>query len=89
MTELDPNHPVLREAHDHWHKLVAILMLKFGVTEVEITIPDILKLEGVAVCLDERGSKKTGKMHLRLMTEAEGEKLAIEAGGLPEGSNRV
>lgn len=39
--ELNPNHPVVREMDDQWHKLCAILMFKEGVTEIRITKEDI------------------------------------------------
>ena len=42
--ELNPNHPVTKEMRDHWHKIAAILMVKFKVTSVEITIKDIENL---------------------------------------------
>jgi len=81
MSELNPNHPVTQQARDQWHKFAAILMHKFGKTAVEITIEDIENLSDGESCIvvDERG----GKCVLRLMTMAEGEKLAREEGGLP------
>ena len=27
--EYNPNHPVTQAAHDHWHKIVAVLLHKF------------------------------------------------------------
>lgn len=79
--ELNPNHLVTRAAHDQWHKFAAILMLKLGKTAVEVTIEDVERLGDSEQCivLDGRG----GKCVLRLMTMAEGEKLAREEGGLP------
>lgn len=79
--ELNPNHPVTQMAHDNWHKLCAALMVKFGLTAVEITMADMEELghneKGIA--LDLRG----GKCVLRLLTMEEGERLARGEGGLP------
>lgn len=79
--EINPNHPVLREAHDHWHKFCAILMSKFGATEVEITIDDVMQLgdNEHAIVLDTRG----GRCVLRMVTMEEGERLARKEGGMP------
>lgn len=79
--ELNPNHPATREVHDHWHKVVGILMMKLGKTELEITDSDISALgdNERAVVADCRG----GKFVVRLVTMKEGAKLAREAGGLP------
>lgn len=79
--EINPNHPVTRQAHDHWHKVAAILMMRLGVDVLEITEDDVSKLGNneKAVVADCRG----GKFVLRLVTMEEGEKLAREAGGMP------
>ncbi len=79
--ELNPNHPVTMESRDQWHKIVAILMLKFGVTEVEITVDDVMglaeRLDGTCVVLHPVGKK----MFVRLVSMEEGQRLAREAGG--------
>lgn len=81
MDELNPNHPVVIEAREHWHKFCAILMQKMGQTEVEITLDDVMKFgdNENAIVLDQRG----GRCVLRLVSMEEGERLAREAGGLP------
>jgi len=81
MTELNPNHPVTREVHDHWHKIAAILMLKFGKSAVEITEADVRSLGNNenAVMADCRG----GRFVVRIVSMEEAEKLARKEGGLP------
>ncbi len=79
--ELNPNHPVTQEVHDHWHKICAILMMRFGVDAVEITEADVAALghNEKAVCADTRG----GRFVVKLVSMEEGERLARKAGGLP------
>jgi hypothetical protein len=81
VSELNPNHPVTREVHDHWHKVCGILMMKLGKDAVEITESDVTALgdNERAVVADCRG----GRFVVRLVTMEEGEKLAREEGGLP------
>lgn len=82
MSELNPNHPVTRGLHDHWHKLCAILMVKLGVSSVRITEGELLEIcsrTGLNIVADERG----GALTLRLVDDEEAAKLAKEAGGLP------
>lgn len=81
MSELNPNHPVTREVHDHWHKIVGILMRHIGITEFDVTAESILDLDKSNMCIvaDCRG----GRFVVRIMTMAEGEKLARKEGGLP------
>lgn len=84
MTELNPNHPVTREMHDHWHKLVGVLLYKFGLDIVEIMPAD---LEGFAEYLEGGGvaiEEKNGRLFLRLVVGAdEAAALARKEGGLP------
>lgn len=83
MSELNPNHKVLRQAHDHWHKIAALIMIKFGVTDLEITMEDVNKLvEGNRnIVLDARGEAKTGKMVIRIVDDKTAAKMAREEGG--------
>lgn len=39
--ELNPNHPVTKAMRSEWHKIAALLMLKFGADAVDITVKDI------------------------------------------------
>lgn len=79
--ELNPNHPVTRAVNDQWHKIVALLMQKYGTREVTFTEADVEQL-GREDC----GVVFHAKQHeivIRLVTMAEGERLARESGGLP------
>lgn len=84
MKELNPNHPVTVSAHDHWHQIVALIMIQLDETEIEIplsliqqiAIDDPAKMK--AVVLQDTGHS----LILRLVSMEEAEKLAREAGGL-------
>jgi hypothetical protein len=80
--ELNPNHPVVIESREQWHKYCALIMHKLGKTELEIYPADV------------DGFTSSGKTNIilhahknsvtiKLVSDAEGEKLAREAGGLP------
>lgn len=79
--ELNPNHPVVQQAHDHWHKLCALVMLKLGRPHVVITMADVMKLgdDCNAVTIQELDDG----IHLRLVSMEEGNRLARKEGGLP------
>lgn len=82
MSEINPNHPVTNEVRDQWHKFCAILMFKFGLKEVEITIADLLEFQNqphtnIAVKPDNE------KIHLLLLTNDDARIIAEKEGGLP------
>lgn len=81
MAQGNPNHPVTQQMQTEWHKICAIMMLAVDRTEFEIT-PELVNdfvASGKMIACDLRG----GRMVIRLMTEAEGERLARQEGGLP------
>lgn len=77
--ELNPNHPVTREAADLWHKVAALLVEMQG---GQVTIPEsqIGKLEGRAITI--RFVDGVGIV-LHVVSMVEAEKLAKLEGGLP------
>ncbi|WP_223518241.1 hypothetical protein [Pseudomonas sp. BF-R-21] len=76
--ELNPNHPVTQQTHDHWHKFVAIMLYKYG--NMTITMADVLAMpDDIAVTVQELEDG----IHLCLVSMAEGERLAREQGGRP------
>jgi hypothetical protein len=80
--ELNPNHPVTRTMAGQWHKIVALLMVKFGRSHIEISLDEITKaLTGdmKAVTIRERDNV----IVLDLVSMKEAERLAKEEGGLP------
>jgi hypothetical protein len=80
MSELNPNHPVTAAVHDHWHKIVALLIVKYDLGHVVITEDDLSRMqEGSAVVIKEQ---RDG-LHVWMVNETEGERLAREEGGLP------
>lgn len=82
MGELNPNHPVTRELREQWHKLCALVMFKFGATEVRITTADMerfLNSGRANITMHPKGEVLT----LALVTDAEAARLARKEGGLP------
>jgi hypothetical protein len=87
--EINPNHPVTKETHDHWHKIAALLLLKItggqrnkivriSVQEIQSFIEDHDGDLG-AIVLQERGDY----MELRMVDSIEANRLAKQEGGLP------
>lgn len=76
--ELNPNHPVTASLREEWYKIAALLMIQFGQAHVEITIEEIERLaanpSAIAVQM------KTGRIILDLVSMAEAERLAKQAG---------
>lgn len=81
--ELNPNHKVVRQAHDHWHKIAALIMVKLNVTELEFTMDDVNKLAGgnMNIVLDARGESKTGTFKIRIVDDKTAAALAKHEGG--------
>lgn len=80
--ELNPNHPVTRTMAGQWHKIVALLMVKFGQSHIEISESEVataLAGEMKAVAIRERDNA----IVLDLVSMKEAERLAREEGGLP------
>jgi hypothetical protein len=77
--EANPNHPATKAAHDHWHKIAALLMAKMGTNHVIISPEEIMGLEGknITVRFDD-----TKGIELRLLSEAESMALLRKEGGL-------
>ena len=69
--ELNPNHKVVQQARDHWHKIAALIMVKLNLTELEITHADLEKLTGgnINIVLDARGESITGKLTIRIVDD--------------------
>ena len=79
--EINPNHPATQAVREQWHKIAAIIMVKQGLTEMEITPDDINHLAALdqAILADCRG----GRFVIRMMDEKDAMKLARAEGGLP------
>jgi hypothetical protein len=84
MTELNPNHPVTEELHEQWHKIVAILMLKMGVRELELHPEDVIRavdqFSGTMPVLV--ADARNNRFVLRLMSYDEALALMRSEGGL-------
>lgn len=83
--ELNPNHPTTRNAAGEWHKFMAVLMCKIGQDHVVISEADVSAFiaRGPMCVVVKDGENGDGCMHFRLVSWAEGERLAREEGGLP------
>jgi hypothetical protein len=88
MKELNPNHPVTREVHDHWHKLCALALHKLGVSKVSITSADIESFsrkwvgrngQDGAITVHPTGNVLT----LELVNGDDAARIARKEGGLP------
>jgi hypothetical protein len=72
--ELNPDHKVTKAAHDHWHKILALVMTKYNIDAAEFTNDEIQKLLGHnerAVVLQE----KKDRIVVRCMSMKEAETL--------------
>lgn len=84
MPELNDQHPVTRALHGEWHKLLAFVLWKHRDVlprDVVVTREDIDALlrefgDGMPVIV---ANEKADGLHLSIVTEAEGRRLAAEA----------
>jgi hypothetical protein len=82
MNEINPNHPVTREVHNEWHKIVALMMIHFGIKEFFITEKMIMDLpRDIAVVFDSRVG--IGDPVVRIAQLSEVMKRVKKEGGLP------
>ena len=81
--ELNPNNKVVRQAHDNWHKIAALIMVKLGLKELPITIDDVNRIAAgnINIVLDARGESETGVMTVRIVDDSTAEQLAKAEGG--------
>ena len=80
--ELNPNHKATQGAHDHWHKIAVLLMIKMGKTHVVISPAEIDRLgesqKNIAIRFDDIKG-----IELFIVDDAEAARLARKEGGLP------
>ena len=82
MKEINPNHPVTRTVHDHWHKVAAMLLFKLSRHEKVVITPEDIEQanrEDINIVIKDADNKIT----VYLVNKEEGERLARQAGGLP------
>lgn len=85
-SELNPNHPVTAAIRELWYKMVAAILHKYDLGEVVITSDDLQALTemfGGELPVVVANSKEDG-LHLQLVPESIGRRLALEARGLPQ-----
>lgn len=81
--ELNPNHKVVRQARQEWHKIAALIMVKLGLTELQLTLDDVNKVAAgnVNIVLDARGESETGILTVRIVDDKTAAALARTEGG--------
>lgn len=73
-----PNHPVVKALEQDWHKVAALIMVKLGVTHVEITTEDMERIVSLShnemstIVVQEKGNA----LHVRLMSMREAKAFA-------------
>ncbi len=81
---INPNHQMSKVMDDYCPKLLALVMMKLGISEIEITNQDMLdsigpdRVEKVVACIGKQES-----IVIKLMTLKEAERAAKQEGGLP------
>lgn len=80
--ELNPNHPVTSAMNEQWHKIVAVLLHKFGLNHTEITPQDLnaFAKSGLGAVTVKTENEV---IELNLISFEEAERLAKIEGGLP------
>lgn len=83
MSYSNPNHPVTKAVNNQWHKIAALIMLKFGVTELEITVEDVDRLAkgGMNIVFDARGTDYERPVTLRIVDDKTAAELLKQEGG--------
>lgn len=83
--ELNPNHRTTQSVSGHWHKYLALVMWKTDQLHVVISPEDVQAFleSGIGAVTIKDGEAGDQCIHLRLVTYAEGERLARGEGGLP------
>lgn len=81
--ELNPNHKVVLQARHQWHKIAALIMVKLGLTELQLTLDDVNKIASgnVNIVLDARGENETGILTVRIVDDKTANELARKEGG--------
>ena len=80
--ELNLNHKATQAAHDHWHKIAALMMWKMGVREYVITPKEIERAFEAQLNIAVQFDDVIG-VRLFLVDEKDAMRLARKEGGLP------
>lgn len=80
MTALNPNHAVTQAIAEQWHKLCALAVAKAG-GHIVITLRDIKQFAPGELNITVQ--ELPDGLHLRIVNNAEAERLARQEGGLP------
>ncbi len=83
MSELNPNHEVTQAVREQWHKIAALLILKFDLGRVVITEADLVKFGNIPGGANIVIKDQKDGIHIWLVSDEEGARLAKEEGGLP------
>ena len=80
--QLNPNHPVTKEVHEHWHKIAALMMFKMGVKKYVISPDEVFRAFKEDLNITVKFSDEQGII-LTLVDSTEAERLVRKEGGLP------
>lgn len=81
--ELNPNHPTTKTLHEHWHKVLAAVMVKLGISEVRLTEADVQRLASQPGGVNVVADGQPDGLIIRLVSDSQADTLAKKAGGLP------
>lgn len=81
--ELNPNHPTTKTLHEHWHKVLAAVMVKLGISEVRLTEADVQRLASQPGGVNVVADCQPDGLIIRLVSDSQAEALVKKAGGLP------
>lgn len=77
--EINPDHPVTKAIHNDWHKIVALLLHKFGVQQVTFTSHD---MEHLVAAFPDMPTviirEQSGKLIVRLVSLAAAQREAAK-----------
>lgn len=81
MAELNPNHEVTTAMREQWQKICAVVMHKYGIGSLQISIADIEEFAGSNKCNIVLHSGEEF-ITVRLVDDETAVALAADAGGL-------
>lgn len=81
--EINPNHPTTIALHYQWHKVLAAILVKLGISEVRLSEADLNRLALNPDGYNVVAEGMPDSLSIRIVSDAEAERLAKKAGGLP------
>lgn len=69
--EMNPDNPTTKAAHDHWHAIIAVVMIKLGITHININADDMAKVHALPELPTVMLHDHAGGLDLKLITQVE------------------